>query len=103
MAVHPRHQRLQPAGRHFNVGVDEHIILRFDTLQRPVIPACKAVIPVQDDERHLREFRLHHCHRAVGGGIIGHNHLCIKFFTGFNEPRQELPQVVLGVVIEYDD
>ena len=103
MAVHPRHQGPQPALRHFNVRIDEHEILRVDLLQHPVVASGEPVVAVQLNQRHLRELRLHHCRGTVRRGVVGHHHLGVQPFAGGDEPRKELPQVVLGVVIEYDD
>ena len=51
----------------------------------------------------MREFRGHHFKGAVLRCIIRHNHLGVKAFAGRNEPRQEAPEVLPGVEIQYDD
>ena len=72
-------------------------------MEGPVVAPCEAEVLLQGYEPDLRELRLHHFGRTVSGSVVGHNDLCVKAFAGFNEPRQELPEVVPGVVVQYDN
>ena len=103
MAVHPVHQGLQPAFRHFDIGVDEQVIIGLQLRQGAVVAAREAVILVQLDERNVREFGLHKGGTAVGGGVVGHYHLGVQTGAGGHQAREKLPEVVLGVIIQYDN
>ena len=103
MAVHPLDERAQPAPGDFYVAVDEDVIIGLHFLQGAVVAARKAVVLVEADQRHLGEFLLHQFAGAVAGVVVGHIDAGIEPFARGQQARQELPEIVPGVVIQYDD
>ena len=101
--VHPFQKGPQPTLRYLYVAVDEEVIIGLYHLERPVIPAGEAEVLLQLDDGNLGKMALQILLGAVFRGIIGHIYSRIQALAGGKKARQELPEVVLGVVIEYDN
>ena len=103
VGIHHGNDGLNPVGCHFDVGVEEHIIVRLHLTQRHVVARGKAAVAVVFDQTDAREMLTHERHRVVGGSIVGHDDFGIDRVAVGDDIREKLLKEFLSVIVQYDD
>ncbi len=92
----------EPAGRHFHIGVEQHIVTELgpEPAQRHIVPFAETQVAAVFQHPHRRKFGPHNSHRIVGGGIVGHEYGGAGRMGQY--AGQKLAQVVAAVPVEDD-
>ena len=97
-------ERLDPATRGFDIGIQQDVIVRLDLLQCPIVPLGKAVIAIQRDQLDHRKIAPEQRHRTIRRAVIGYHDRDTRHpLDRLHDRREETPQVLLAVPVEYDD
>ena len=75
MRLHVVEERLEPAGRHLHVRIEQEEIGGIHLGQGPVVALGESVVLGQADEAHRGELAPEHLAGVVRGTVVGHNDL----------------------------
>ena len=82
VAFHHADDGLYPVRRTFHVAVQQHIVVGIHLGQGFVVALGKAIVLVEQYQRHLRIPPPHELHRVVGRPVVGHKNLRFQLHLG---------------------